>query len=969
MQKSKIFLFFTFLILLSTCVFAVDSRVLYWWDCEDSNMQGKGSRNVSFPINMTESIAGVPLHLPGALGNGCYFDGDDNYIEQTGNINTLGQDAYTVVYIWNSTIKNAVQFQLVFGGMFAQYQHTSGDAVYSNVRGNSAWNNFNYQYNATQTTMSMRTFNSSGNYHYICALSGCNMLYSNTDTALNFNYYSSGTDDDAAFGSTELGVSFHVGMVDEVAIFNDTFSFAEVTTLYEGVLAGLSYKDYYSPAPTNPSLSAYNVTSENIKPGEDSSAWAALNSSMINVTNQTLSLTLTTNIDANCTGILDRDDNFSTALSNNTGYLFATTSTTAHSYLVFDNITQGQHCLYVHCVEDSDDTADTGSGCLNFTSNFKPICTVVYNSTDLQADSTGMYAVTINCTDDHGLNMNRTGNHYDSFVTRTVDSDFTLPNRWNIFYPENNISVKDSVITRQILRAQGRNETYWYEDENFFNNSYTYAVNDGEYGHYEIVENGSTWATINFTGQLEHLVFKQSAPLNFGRLTNEDKTNQEFLLTKNVGLLVRVFDLEKMKNTEDYITTLFGNFNYSGLPSKGMDISYCNQTFRDVDYGVVKPHDSTSCVSINTLSTLDLIAPREFSDGNSSYINGTYGVNNGSIGGILTTDIAWVYFSTTQTGSHYYTMRFANGSDTTTNVSFNSTRLAYQTLDDGLTFTDANLTPDIFINQREEGDIFELGVYIEDNIGNAFNNFTLYLDPIGDADFPISPPSIHSYDSPGGLDLNLNGSHFNNMTISVIMSKDPDTVGFVEHNLTLRYPNGSLAYIINGSFNSSDDSDLNITFDTTSVNQGLYKMNITANYSTDFSTYLTFENFTIGKNKTANSTLCPLMDILRFRPNVSNFNYTLGNMTANNTKAYNFSFCNYTYNVTNDGIGLLNISMNMNVTNTGINMTCNNTVSIDTIPRRIFDNVNSYTGLLLNCTMDYLNTTNATKFNVSFTDA
>ena len=93
----------------------------------------------------------------------------------------------------------------------------------------------------------------------------------------------------------------------------------------------------------------------------------------------------------------------------------------------------------------------------------------------------------VNCTDPSGVNTTKIGEHYRSFFTMTIDSDGGTPNQWQIFYPDNNLAVKNG-FTQQILRAVGGNESYWYEDLGIAEldaNIYDYAVYDGEYGHFK----------------------------------------------------------------------------------------------------------------------------------------------------------------------------------------------------------------------------------------------------------------------------------------------------------------------------------------------------------------------------------------------------------------------------------------------------------------------------------------------------
>ena len=273
--------------------------------------------------------------------------------------------------------------------------------------------------------------------------------------------------------------------------------------------------------------------------------------------------------------------------------------------------------------------------------------------------------------------------------------------------------------------------------------------------------------------------------------------------------------------------------------------------------GVIKPVDSPNCVYLGSLSTTDL-DDIDYASRNSSYSKFCFGVNNSKIGGINTTDTFYIACeSATTTGN--YTVRYANGSSGT-NVSFNDSKVAWSSTNNVTNWTQAKFTPDLWFASIKSGDIFQLGVYVENNTGRDGNytNFTLYTDDIGDVNYPITNPSIAWYHSAsGGTDSDLDGTHSGNMTIRVEMAEDPNGKGTVNHTLTLRYTDGSLCDTINESFYSPDDSAVDIVFDTENVLNGVYKMNVTATADddpSDVTSFLTPANFTIDNPTYVNTT-------------------------------------------------------------------------------------------------------------------
>jgi hypothetical protein len=280
-----------------------------------------------------------------------------------------------------------------------------------------------------------------------------------------------------------------------------------------------------------------------------------------------------------------------------------------------------------------------------------------------------------------------------------------------------------------------------------------------------------------------------------------------------------------------------------------------NEITEHYTQGVIKPVVSPYCVYLGPLSTTDL-DDIDYTSRNSSYSKFCFGVNNSKIGGINTTNTFYIaYESETTTGN--YTVRYANGSSGT-NVSFNDSKVAWSSTNNATNWIQAKFTPDLWLASINSGDIFQLGVYVENSTGANYTNFMLYNDPIGDVNYPISDPGIKWYQSAsGGTDSTRDGTHSGDMTIRVGMAKDPDGPGTVEHNLTLRYTNGSWCYTINESFNSSDDSDVDVVFDMEKVLNGVYKMNVIAvadDNSSDVTSFLTTTNFTIDNPTYVNTT-------------------------------------------------------------------------------------------------------------------
>lgn len=568
-----------------------------------------------------------------------------------------------------------------------------------------------------------------------------------------------------------------------------------------------------------------------------------------------------------------------------------------------------------------------------------PVCALINVShADIESNSTGTFELNILCSDSSGINTTKIGDHYRSFFTTTIDSDGAVPNEWQIFYPENNLSVSGDTISQSVLRAVGRNEDYWYETQsnldNEINDTYTYSIHDGEYDMFSITWSNTTAAVFQIKAPVEVIAAKQSFPLNFNKMAKEEKiiSGQEYKVWKNNGMLVKFYDLEQMLGKVNYTITMFQNLNYSGASTVGISKYYCNQSFIDNDFGAISPLDSTNCVFLDTVLTIQLQEERQLIRKNSSYLSRTYGIIDGKLGGITATNFSYIYYASTQLPvAKAYKIRYAIG-DSKTNVSFNESGLAWSSTDNGDTFTQFAGTPDIFLNTRASGDEFQLGGCTWDNASNKFCDLSILTDAIGASTFPITNPTILTYQNflntnqtdHTGENLDLNGTYAGYMTMHIGIAIDPIGVGTVEHTLTLRDTEGNLSYTINSSFYSADDSDIHITFDTTNVTDGTYRMNITAldpdNVGETLS-FLTPNNFTIDNTaptvqlfSPANKTTTTIKD--------TGFNY---NVTDTNSITNCTLFLNNNENVTNTTItkdALQNFSLNMEYGIWYWNVTC-----------------------------------------------
>jgi len=391
--------------------------------------------------------------------------------------------------------------------------------------------------------------------------------------------------------------------------------------------------------------------------------------------------------------------------------------------------------------------------------------------------------------------------------------------------------------------ADGRNDGKWYDSDGLFDDNFSYAV-QGEDSVYVDITNGTGWSQLNLTRAVEASAFRKSTFLSNGMMEKESK--KEYIINKKDNILIKFWNLQNMRGEQNYTACIFRNINYTGNPDRNLKSHFCNESYDPT--GSIKTQDSTNCVFINSLDETDL-DDIYYTSRNSSYSKGCFGIINGMLGGIEVTDTFYISYESKVNGVvGDYVMRYANGTSGT-NVSFKDTEVAWTSTDDGTTWTQAEFTPDIWLSSINDGDQFQAGVYVEDILGNSLTNFTFYTDDIGDVNYPISSPHINwFYSEVTGKDEDTNETHNGLMQIDVGIAIDPDANGAVNHSLYLVNIDGLLNYTINDSIYSADDSDVNITFDTSLVADGVYRMNVTAvadDNSLDIQSYITPDNFTI----------------------------------------------------------------------------------------------------------------------------
>lgn len=504
------------------------------------------------------------------------------------------------------------------------------------------------------------------------------------------------------------------------------------------------------------------------------------------------------------------------------------------------------------------------------TINLAPSCVLISKTpTDIASNSTGVLSIVMNCSSQIPLNLTKLGGNYRFFITRTVDAytvSIGIPNYFSVRYPNNSLGVVSPLTPPyKIWRALGRNEGDWYESLTSqelincsgisqcyrpLNDTYSYAIEDDEYGHFTLIPSPDNKSVIiNYTHPAVSVsAFSQVMYISWESMIKEQKKN--ITISNNNPVLIKDFDLQAYRSNKNYSVNLFTNLGVIGSPTKEERIFYCNSSYNPL--GSTQVINSPNCVLASVLTPTE-INNKLFTEKNSTYIRNTFSVTNGLFAGIITTTEYYLSIESPQTSaSNYYQLRYANGT-TNSDVSFSNTNVSWTSTDGGVTWIKANWTADIFTTfVRAIDNEFQFGYYIEDILGNAGYNFTFITDEITPVNDPISSPNILAYNSSAyPNDYNINETHKGIMKVLVGVSKDPDSVGNVTHNLTLRNLDGTYNYTINGSFKSLNDENIWIRFNTSLVPDGKYRMNILAiagDNLNDTKNRTTDRNFTINNS-------------------------------------------------------------------------------------------------------------------------
>ena len=515
-----------------------------------------------------------------------------------------------------------------------------------------------------------------------------------------------------------------------------------------------------------------------------------------------------------------------------------------------------------------------------------PVCTWISQTpTNLNSSSKGQISIIYNCTDVSWTNNTRIG----------------LANGYNQTDGNTNSSTRFPSNTKaggccNELRACHRNESNWFEE--IFDDIYTWGFHDVEdVGHVSIIDSGiysgGYYTTFNFTKLQLKGLFYDSYPLDKSEL--EGSTPRELLFYKDQSVISELHINSIKTNTS---IVVYDYIDDQSSPKDGVGY-FCNSTFKNdgLTYDV-----SPNCVFFGSVNRLD---DYEYSKGDIKYHEYVGFIDeNKMISGVVVTRVSYIVRTSAAIIGSAWKSYYSDNTTLVGNISLNNTGLLFTSSDDGITFDEHNGSAMLWFSMTKDSDTLNETImykfYSCDNVDtNNCGWSEISYKVLNVAGQPPNSPYVTHIDG----DYDKNGSYRATILIGTLLGLDIEGQ-IVTGDLSLTDTDGLVVYIINGSF-TNGNVEINISFDTTEVADGLYKLNLT-NCDTDSEC----SSFLLGTNFTIDNTL-PTITI----ESPENTTYGASNIWFNVTVNEEASWCQYSLDGSNN-VTMTNSSGNWNHENT-----------------------------------------------------
>ena len=425
---------------------------------------------------------------------------------------------------------------------------------------------------------------------------------------------------------------------------------------------------------------------------------------------------------------------------------------------------------------------------------------------NLNESSIEPVTIIVNITDESGINLSKVA--FFTGVNHTLTQDFYHYN-WSWRYPANDLQP-------DMRRADYRNMSYWFENVVFKESPddiWTFAGYDNSTIQFNVIDNTSTYTTINVTFFSAQMLFPQIFPFDKMYLTAENKTGQYVELHKNNWMKIKFYPSSFYNyTTENYTIYIDLNVDPNFTPNtKPLEIYFCNSSYTTGD-----PLDSDYCVYVEDIDATDT---RNITINQSSYIQNIFYISDGYIDGVKVTDEAYLVLRTTVPEAKAFRLYYADD-EISQYINFTDFNHAWVSTDDGDTWNLVYYTPDFYlISTQAERDKIMYYVYACDNLDNCANSSMQYdsLDPVNHA--PAEPLITAPTE-------NENVTGLYNITWLTIGDPDFDTYNA---SVYLCNPDGSINTTLANNNITGDNTQYEYYYevDFSAFPSGKYRINVT----------------------------------------------------------------------------------------------------------------------------------------------
>ena len=462
------------------------------------------------------------------------------------------------------------------------------------------------------------------------------------------------------------------------------------------------------------------------------------------------------------------------------------------------------------------ETQDSDSGLVKFTTNLTAgtywiektgisISLVSFTPTPLNTNYTGVAVISymvkhpnpLNLSSLaflYGLNYTTTGDmhNYIAMPPNDIASEgiYLAPNR-NVT-PYLSWEFNDTITESNVWQWGGGDNNSWWIEKNPVNATHTY---------------------INATGATQH-IFPSSFYIQKLAMYNAPKTG--FEINRQQGLIFKMWNVEQLRDRNfNYFANLYFDSSWeSTLPTYPIEIGFCNNSYNpavdDID-------TCLNCTKFGEWNGTRWVNHSWIPGANASYAYPM--IINGSQYTVPVPDeINYIWLRSNTLSSKSYVLNATDSDPGITNITFAQTETmwTYNELN-GVT-SPAAYTPSFFTTFVRNDEELLHHLYIADESG-VWGHSDIFSESIGISSVPVPPVSFEYFNvtcDESYHDEEMDATYDQGTVgVGIHCPSDPDGTT-VSHNLTLHYyPNLTLVAVINDTFTTTGDENIEIEFTTT----------------------------------------------------------------------------------------------------------------------------------------------------------